>query len=231
MQHTKEPTLKEKFLNGLSDFIRQNRIILSILFGALIVGIITFAVISEVTKNRLSGSTRHIETVQEKYDSWLGAETEENTATLEKEILEETEAVINKYPKLYAAQRAYFIRADLFFEKENWEKAIENYKTIRLQFPQSYLAPISLVNAAAAAEESGDRAGAIEIYNDLLEQYRETFPGTAEALFSLGRLYEQNGDFLAASRTYEDLEDNFSSTNWTKLARNRIIKLKVDGKL
>lgn len=231
MQHSHEPTIKEKILNGTSNFIQKNKIFLIIILSVLVVAIISFAVVSEITKNRLSESTRRIEEVQAEYDQWLTEESAEQKTETEQSILGATESIIGKYPKLYAAQRAYFLRGNLFFQKENWEQAIENYSMIREKFPESYLAPISMVNSAVAAEENGKKPEAISIYSELLEEYRETFPGAADALFSLGRLYEQTGDFASAGEIYEDLVNNFSSTNWTKLARNRIIKLRIDGKL
>ena len=52
-----------------------------------------------------------------------------------------------------------------------------------------------------------------------------------ELLFNIGRLEEQKGDFAAAQAAYNQLEEQHPLSNWTKLGRNRIIALKVDGKI
>ncbi len=231
MHKPQEETPKQKILNQLSNFIQHNRILLLVLLIAIVVGVITFAVVSEIVGKRLGDSTYMVEQVQKDFDSWVIEESEEQKQALEDFILDETENIINTYPRLYAAQRARFIRGNLFFEKEMWVESVDEFVLLADTFPQSYLAPISLVNAAVALEEDGDTAKAVEFYQRISDEYRDDFAGIPEVLFSLGRLHEQQDDYTSAQEVYEDLEDNFSSSNWTKLARNRIIKMKVDGKI
>jgi tetratricopeptide (TPR) repeat protein len=231
MHKPQAETPKQKILNKLSIFIQHNRTFLLVVLITIIVGVITFAVVSEIIGKRAGDSTYMVEQVQKDYESWSIEESEEQKQELENFILDRTEEIITTYPRLYAAQRAHFIRGNLFFEKEMWEESVAEFVLLADTFPRSYLAPISLVNAAVALEENGSPDKAIEFYQRISDTYRDTFVGIPEALFSLGRMHEQQNDYAAAQEVYEDLEDNFSSSNWTKLARNRIIKMKVDGKI
>lgn len=231
MQTSQEQTPKQKFLASLSNLLHKYKTFLIVILVIIIVGVVIFAIASEIVKNRINTSTHEIEQVQDDYEHWLAAEEEDKKSELEQSILAETETIINRYSKLYAAQRAYFIRGMLHFDKNELEKAVMNFSEVVSTFPQSYLAPISLVNNAIALEESGKIEEAIDTYSQVIAEYRDSFPGIPEALFSLGRLYEKVGDFSSAFDVYSDLEDSFPSSNWTKLARNRIIRLKVDGKI
>jgi TolA-binding protein len=231
MSSTHEPTPKEQFLTNLSNFLQRYRLLFIIILVVVVAGILTFAIVSEVIKNRTAESTYQIEQVQQDYREWVASDEEQTKQELQESILADCDRIIKKYSKLYAAQRALFIKGSLFFKQEQWDRSIDNFTTLANTFPESYLAPIALVNSSVALEESGKVEEAIELYNTILDSYRESFPGIPQVLFSLGRLNEKIEDFEAAQAAYEELEDNFSSSNWTKLARNRIIKLTVDGKI
>ena len=231
MQGSQDQTPKQKFLNNLSNLLQRYKMYLIVVLIVIVAGVVTFTIVSEVRKNRISTSTQKIEQLQDNYEQWLTKEDEGEKAELEEAILTDADAIIENYPTLYAAQRAYFVKATFFFEQQEYSKAVTNFIELVSKFPDSYLAPISLVNAAVAFEENGEIQKAIEQYEKLVNSYKETFPGTPEALFSLGRLYEKAEEFTSAFEAYSDIEDTFPSSNWTKLARNRIIKLKVDGKI
>jgi hypothetical protein len=51
------------------------------------------------------------------------------------------------------------------------------------------------------------------------------------AMFAMGRLYESSEDFQSAFQVYDRLEDEFPLSNWTKMGRNRIIALRVEGRI
>ena len=97
-------------------------------------------------------------------------------------------------------------------------------------FPRSYLAPISLFNAAVAYEQAGDLEQGITTYRDLSERYPKSFV-VPHALFAMGRLYESGEDYQSAFEVYDRMEDEFPLSNWTKMGRNRIIDLKVKGRI
>lgn len=71
---------------------------------------------------------------------------------------------------------------------------------------------------------------AIAAYQTLAEKHEGSFL-VPHALFSLGRLYESQENYESAYALYDRLEDEHPLSNWTKIGRNRIIELKVQGKI
>lgn len=225
----KELTKKQSFLIALSNFLQKNRIFFIILIAALIIGLITFTVVREVSQNRIEKSTLLAETVVELYGNWVTEIDDAKKDNVKEECLEKIEEILDIFPKHYASQRAYFIKGNIFFEEEKWAEAGENFEKLFQDFPESYLSPIALNNAAVAYEENGNIEKAIDVLAQLSENYRETYSDIARIFFSIGRLSEEIGDITGAETAYNTLVDDFSNSNWTKLARNRIIALTVSG--
>jgi TolA-binding protein len=224
---TQEPSKKQKFLEKFSYNLQKNRIILLALLGIIIVVVVGLAIWSDVKTKRLESSTQQIEAIQEKYELWASESDDAKKAEKEKELTSALEDVLTKYPKLYAGQRALFIRGQMAFEKKEWDSAASFYLELKKIFPKSYLASISLVNAAVAYEEKGDTDKAIEMYKLFVESYKEENPDTARIFFSLGRLYEEKNDKENALKYYNDLSENYPDSDWTKFAKSRIIYLET----
>ncbi len=221
----KELTTKQKFLKQFSEFLQTNKTVAIIFLSAVIAFIIIFAVISEINKSIEEKSTGMAELIQEDFDSWTKEGDEEMKSSLESSILEQVEAVLEKYPKTYGGQRVLFIRGNLYFNKEEWDSAHDDYLLLAERFPKSYLAVVALINGAVSMEESGRPEKALEIYHSILTTYREETPEIPRVLFAAGRIQELLGEEDSALDTYNDLLDNFSSSSWTNLVRNRIIYL------
>jgi TolA-binding protein len=146
-------------------------------------------------------------------------------------LVKDVEALIGKYAGTFAAQRAYAVRANIAFENKDWDKAAETWIELARKAPKSYIAPIALMNAAAALEEKGDPAKSLEILESLTKGYSTAFPEMPRVLFSIGRLSEAKESFETASTNYNKIIDEYPSSSWTKLARNRIIYLKTQNKI
>jgi len=154
---------------------------------------------------------------------------EDSRTAKEKDIVAAIDSIVEKYPNSYAASRCLFIKALVYFDKKEWENAVDAFKTVAARFPDSYLAPISLVDAAVSAEENGSLEDAAALYSRILETCKAAFPDTGRVLFSLGRVQEALGKKTEALTTYSELVDNYAGNSWTNLARNRIITLKIES--
>jgi tetratricopeptide (TPR) repeat protein len=221
----KELSKKDSFLIALSNFLQKNRIIFIIIIIVLIAGLVAFTIARESLKNRIEKSTFLAEEAQEAYHNWSTAVDEEEKTIYRNECVGIIEQIMDSYPNHYAAQRASFLQGNIFFEEEDWMGAAAAYEKIFTNFSNSYLAPISLNNASVAYENSGEQDKAIEMLNALTDNYTESFPDIAKIFFTKGRLYEERGDMENAVLSYNVLVDDFPNSNWTKLARNRIIAL------
>ncbi|MCK4540774.1 MAG: tetratricopeptide repeat protein [Spirochaetales bacterium] len=224
---THEPTPKELFLKSLASFVHRFKVPLISVLGALLVGLIALGIIGEIRRNRLETSTIAIEAIQRDFERWKLESDSDAKKALESSIIANTEEIHSKWQGSYANQRAYFIRAELAYELSDWEAAVENWVLLAEKFPDSYLAPVSLMNSAAALEEMEDFTSAVKTYLKVAEEYSNRSPDEAKAFFSAGRVNEALGNQEAAIAHYNSLIDKFPSSDWTKLARDRIIYLQA----
>jgi tetratricopeptide (TPR) repeat protein len=115
---------------------------------------------------------------------------------------------------------------------EEYAEAAADYRQLADNHRASHLAPVALYNASAGLEESGDTEAAVEALETLLSRYRdENAPEVPRALFSLGRIHEQQGEYQTAAEHYRDLVDSYGNSSWTSLARDRIIWLTTQGQI
>ena len=125
----------------------------------------------------------------------------------------------------FAAARAFSLSAAIYWEQERWTEAERAWTSALNASPRSYLAPISLYNAAAAAEEHGNFESAIELYTQVLE-YEDVFFIAARAQFSIGRLQEARNNREAALAAYRSLLSRWPHDPlWSNLAQSRIMLL------
>jgi tetratricopeptide (TPR) repeat protein len=122
----------------------------------------------------------------------------------------------------YASARSYHLAADMYFSKGEWEKAENAWTEAARKAPKTYLSPLSLFNAAVAAEEQGKLEAAINYYSQSLE-FSGIYPAAARARFNIGRIHETLNDTSKAAEAYRQLIENTPESNWAKLAQNRII--------
>lgn len=219
-------TLKQRIVDAIDDFFRRRFIIFWILLCIVIAVIIGIFIWNEIDKNIKEKSATLVEEAGEKYAEWI-SESDENIKTaVEEELLEDLSAIIKEYPKKYAAQRALSIRANLYYEKEEWEKAAIDYSDVAESFPKSFYSPVALFNAAVCFDEIDESGSALAALTKLVTTYKDSY-NVPYALYMMGRISEQNGKHSEAEQYYVQLKDDYSHSNWSKLAQNRIIYLKI----
>ncbi len=206
-------------------FIHRNGIIFLGFLALIAVALITLAVVSNIRAKNLETDTQKIESIQDEYSSYMSMTDTTKKAELKKKIMKNLGLIIKKGSKTYPLERALFIEGNIFYANSEWVKSSESFDKLAKLFPKSYLAAVALLNASAAYEENKDIDKAIERYQQVVDNYSKVSPDIPNALFSIGRLYEEKKDIKAARKSYNSLIDRFPGSNWTKLARSRIIYL------
>jgi TolA-binding protein len=232
MQQAREEGVKgsRKLSHILAHAIHSWRYALWTVLILAAVFLVAYFVYSEWNRKLTADSTLAAEAAQDLFGKWSTEANADKKASLEKDLTQKLDALVAKYPRQYGGQRGLFIRADLRFAKKDWEGASADYGALARSFPKSYLAPIALFNEGVCLEEKGDKDAAEASYLRVASAYK----GCAEApraLFDAARIDEQKGSFEDAQKKYEELDSDYSMSAWTKLAKNRIIALKVEGKL
>lgn len=224
MAQSSDTPLRHRIASALSTGLQRARTPLIIVLAVGVAFIIGYTIWSEVSSKRIQKATALAEKVQTEFSNWQSESNAKKKAEIEKQMTTNIDTILKVYPGTYAAQRALFIQADLAYHKKEWKKAESSYEQLANKFPQSYLAAISLANAAAAAENNGDPKKAIELDKRILT-YKGLAPEVPGTIFELGRLYEGQGDLKEAQTYYKKLVDSYPSSGWTNLARDRIIYL------
>jgi len=227
MQQTNE---KMTLVDWLSRVIHKSRFVLwGIVIAAAVLTVGWFAW-EEINKRVADSATKASEAVQEAFEAWQGQSDTEKKKTAETDLTKQLTELIRKYPRQYGGQRALFMRAEISFENKAWEEAGKDYLELVKSFPRSYLAPLCLFNAAVCAEQKGDAEGALKAYERVIAEHADC-SFAAHSLFCVARLQEQKNAVDEAQKTYNRLESEYPDSGWTNYAKNRIIELKVAGKI
>lgn len=166
------------------------------------------------------------EDIEAELQDYLAA-AEDDKAAAKEEIMVLVEKAKADYPGLYAEMRALNTESLILADEEKWSDAAAGFTAVADSFPESYLAPVALINASAMKEEEGDNAAASALLERVLAEYKDVSADIPEVLFNLGRLSESMSETQKAMDYYDQISSDYSSSSWTNLAKSRIIALKA----
>lgn len=222
--------MRRRISSFLAHSVSRFRIALLVIVIAAAAALVGYFIYGEVTRKLANDSTLLAERLQKQFDTWRQESDAAKKAALEKDLFDQLGAVINRYSRQYGGQRGLFLRAEAWYDKKAWDSAQKDYQALAARFPKSYLAPISLFDAAVCAEEKGDTDSALNLYLNASSTYKDSAVAP-RALFDAGRLYEAKSDWTNAQKTYQSMDESYSRSMWTRLAKNRLVELKVLGKI
>ena len=116
MQKT-EMDMKTRVRTGLINFLQRYRYVLLGVLIALSVFIVGYFIWAEWSRRVQENATVLSERVQQLYDEWQDETDPSAQEERAGEVFELVDIVLDKYPRQYAAQRSYFVRASMAFEK------------------------------------------------------------------------------------------------------------------
>jgi tetratricopeptide (TPR) repeat protein len=222
---------KVKIGDRLEAFIQKNRIPMLVTLAVLVVVLAAYGIVSQITVSVQNKANALIESVEDSYTSLKAATDEAQKTTIGQDLVKSAEQVIAKYPKNVVSQRARSILGDYWFEKKDFAKAVENYQAAGEKYGKNYLSAVSLFNAAVSAEEKGDTAASLALYEKIVADFGTSTPLIPHALFSIGRIYEVQKNYVKASAAYAKLDEQFPGESWTNMAKDRIIYLTAQNLL
>ncbi|MDR3138649.1 MAG: tetratricopeptide repeat protein [Treponema sp.] len=206
----------------LNIFLQRNRKTFIIGFGGLLVllaGVIAFFLIRDSLEAKAVSA---VENFTRRYEA-LSAELNEPGKAGEVQALQDELSEFAAKHRGYAGARSCSLLANIHAEKKEWAEAEQAWAKAAGLAPKTYLAPVFLFNAAVAAEEQGNIAGAIELYANVVS-LKDIFPSAPRAQFSIGRLQETQKNNEAALEAYRAVINNWpGEAVWANLAQNRIL--------
>jgi predicted negative regulator of RcsB-dependent stress response len=228
MAATEDKQEKRSFGDALADFIRNNRRQLLISLVVILVTVVGFIAGYAVRSSLREKANIAVDDFERRYEVLVIDINEPEKAEDTQALLDELNSFAEKTSG-HAGARAYALDASIHAEQKNWALAESAWRSSAKKAGKSYLAPVSLFNAAVAAEEQGNLDQAIALYAESVSHV-SGFPAAARAQFAIGRLRESQGDTQAALEAYKLIQEKWAKeSSWINLAQSRIIVLSNSG--
>ncbi|MCG8454482.1 MAG: tetratricopeptide repeat protein [Spirochaetales bacterium] len=177
-------------------------------------------VLRSMNEERRARAAIMAEDIQESFVEWIAAASEDRDSSTLEALIDEA---LTDYPSTFAAQRALYTKGLMALENEAWEEASESFLLLADEWEESYLASVSLYNAASALEEQGKDDEAVSVLQQLVDEYDQISPDVPDALYQLGRLAEKRGEMEEALAAYKDIAARFPQSRWNGLGKTRIL--------
>lgn len=214
----------------ISAFVERFRLPLLVVAGVVVAALAVWLIWAERERSVEESSALRAEQLQDLFEAWNGAPEGTRKTNLGNDLIEEAELLLRQFSRRYAAQRALYVRAEYWFATMQWQDAAADWQELAERWPTSYLAPLSMFNAAIAREEAGDAEAAREHLERLVADWENNLL-VPRALFSIGRMAEQRADYDAAREAYARVTDDHGGSSWATAVRNRLIALETQGLL
>ena len=218
---------KKSLSENLGDFILRNLRVIFVFCGVLLLGAVCAVVVISVNEKTIEKGLGKIDLIS--YEL-----TNKSYDLSETEIAARQDKAVSSLSELVGKSgivgvRANMLSAEIYYQKKDFENARSAWLAAAQKGKNTYIAPIAFFNAASCSEELGNLDDAAAGYKSASEV--KDFYEAAHALFSLGRVQEAKEDFVAAAASYQALVDKSPEDSWAKLAKNRLVSLKISGKI
>lgn len=218
---------KKSLSENLGDFILRNLRVIFVFCGVLLLGAVFAVVVISVNEKTIEKGLGKIDLIS--YEL-----TNKSYDLSETEIAARQDKAVSSLSELVGKSgivgvRANMLSAEIYYQKKDFENARSAWLAAAQKGKNTYIVPIAFFNAASCSEELGNLDDAAAGYKSASEV--KDFYEAAHALFSLGRVQEAKEDFVAAAASYQALVDKSPEDSWAKLAKNRLVSLKISGKV
>jgi tetratricopeptide (TPR) repeat protein len=224
MANTDDRKEKLNIGEGIANFIQKNRKGLLIGIVTIVVLVVAFIAGLSIFDRIREKALEKVEDFARRYDTLI-IDINESSKEADVTALVDELTAFAEGNSAYAGARAYSLLGSIYAEKKDWVQAEKAWTSAARKAPKIYLAPVSLFNAAVAAEEQGNVDQAISLYTESAS-YLDNFPGAPRSQFAAARLYEAQRNNEAAIEAYRGIAEKWpSASTWINLAQNRVIIL------
>jgi tetratricopeptide (TPR) repeat protein len=210
----------------ISDFIQRNRKAIFTITGTIVILFAGFIIYLSASDFLNKKYIAEVEELSRRYDELRYYLRDASFASdIETLVSDSKKFAANK--RGFPAGKAWSIAANIYSGREEWQQCEDAWQKAAAAGDKTYLGPIALFNAAAAAQEQGKYEQAIEYLKKCVEHKFE-FPSAPRAQFSIGSLYERLGNNTAALDAYRAVIINWPDLPvWQQLARSRITAIEI----
>jgi tetratricopeptide (TPR) repeat protein len=206
----------------LSAFLAKNAKVVITITATIVAVLVILLVVNVVSNNSSDAKVDEFALVQTEYVTVLNADKESS------DYQANIDASIAKFVALedvkgYVGEKSTFIVATNSFNNQDYQAALDDFLRISESATGTYFGSLALSNAITCAEELGDNAKVIEYCQSLIDTYGNEAAESPRTMFTLARTYESNGDAKLAQSQFQQLADQFPSSEYGKLAQNSLL--------
>lgn len=210
----------------VENFILRNRKPLLCILAGLIVAVVGVSVVFSVLDAGKKSGLKVIDSIENDYTKNNDSLSDSELASRQDTALAALTPYLEK--KGVVGIRASMLAAEIYFERKNFADSLSHWLNAASYDEKAYTSPICYYNAAVCSDEIGKNEDAVSYYTKASE--KKDFYLASHALFNVGRIKENSGDYAGAFEAYQKTVDSYSGDEYAKLAQSRIIALKADGK-
>ena len=210
----------------VENFILRNRKPLLCILAGLIVAVVGISVVFSVLDAGKKSGLKVIDSIENDYTKNNDSLSDSELASRQDTALAALTPYLEK--KGVVGIRASMLAAEIYFERKNFADSLSHWLNAASYDEKAYTSPICYYNAAVCSDEIGKNEDAVSYYTKASE--KKDFYLASHALFNVGRIKENSGDYAGAVEAYQKTVDSYSGDEYAKLAQSRIIALKADGK-
>lgn len=220
-----EISTEKKIQGKLTIFLEKNYKTIAIVLAAIILVLVVTFVGSKIASSSADKLALKVETVTKHYNDLQGMDkngADYNNAL--KVLNQEIEELEDK--RGYAGAKAKYLKGLLAFNDGDYKTAGDIfYEVYSSTGKENYLSSVALTDAAVCKENLNDGATAKSYYQLVWDTWGTDAPESPKALFALARLNEAEGNKELAKATFQTIIDNYSDSEYAKLAKTRVIAL------
>ena len=215
-----KPTLSQR----LSAFFMAHRKVLIAAVAAVFVAVIAMVIATVVRQSSMEKAYQKIDELVQEWSALSSADGPPDTEA-ESRVIASLEDVASSNGRNFVGARANLTLAEIYYSKEDWDAAKGFYEATAAVSPKFYTTGLALYNAAVCAEEMGLLDEATALFERA--EACANFPQKARCRFNIARIQETSEGANVALESYRAMVDLYPSSQWTDLARSRIIALEI----
>jgi tetratricopeptide (TPR) repeat protein len=204
-------------LQKLFNYIVNHGTQVAVYLGVLLTAIIIFSAIQYFSKAAESKASTLLDQEMTAYNL---LSTEKKPVKAAQEAAGKLESLIKEYPRTAAARFAEINLANIYYAAEKYDKAITLYEKAAVHFERnSLLRNLIYAGLGRCYDAKGNKSKALEYFEMILKDKEALIAD--EALFNLGRIYEEMGEHKKSSDAYNKIISSHGNSIYVAIAREK----------
>lgn len=210
-----------------ANFLEKNKKGLTVCLCAVIIALVAYIAFTAVASSSKAKNLQKIDEISYALTNGSSSLSDDELNERRNKAIEDLDLYLKKGG--IVGVRANLLAAEIAYQKDEKMEAANYWNAAANADKKAYTAPLAWLNMGAAYEDLNQFDDAAASYKKAWEA--KDFILRAHAGFSYGRVLEGQEKYEDAKAAYEALNDQLPDDSFAKLAKTRLIQLKIDGKI